>query len=114
MACRRAELQRQMILAVGELAHCNHPKVHCWLCNCATITRHDQGFHLHLKEDETGIARVIVTPDPYEQDGMVMTRDRYPLVEGLLQNQDKVIHVKAMHFTALSDRVLEVRSHDSQ
>jgi error-prone DNA polymerase len=63
-------------------------------------------------EDETGIANVIVTPDLYDRDRLVVSRSRFLLVEGPLQNQDNVIHVKATRLTALSDRALEVQSHD--
>jgi error-prone DNA polymerase len=63
-------------------------------------------------EDETGIANVIVTPDLYDRDRLVVTRSRFLLAEGLLQNQDNVIHVKAWRLTALSDRALQVQSHD--
>lgn len=63
-------------------------------------------------EDETGIANVIVTPDLYDRDRLVATRSKFLLVEGPLQNQDNVIHVKATRLAALSDRALEVRSHD--
>jgi error-prone DNA polymerase len=63
-------------------------------------------------EDETGIANVIVTPSLYDRDRLVVTRSKFLLVEGALQNQDGVIHVKAVQSTALSDRALEVRSHD--
>jgi error-prone DNA polymerase len=63
-------------------------------------------------EDETGIANVIVTPDLYDRDRLVVTRSKFLLVEGPLQNQDNVIHVKATRLTALSGAALEVRSHD--
>jgi error-prone DNA polymerase len=63
-------------------------------------------------EDETGIANVIGTPDLYDRDRLVVTRSKFLLVEGLLQNQDGVIHVKAAQLKALSDSALEVRSHD--
>ena len=54
-----------------------------------------KGFIFISMEDETGIANVIVTPDLYERDRLVVTRSRFLLVEGPLQNQDNVIHVKA-------------------
>ena len=63
-------------------------------------------------EDETGIANVMVTPDPYDRDRIVVTRSRFLLVEGPLQKQDNLIYVKATRLTALSDRALEVRSRD--
>jgi error-prone DNA polymerase len=63
-------------------------------------------------EDETGIANVIVTPRMYESNQVVVTRSRFLMVEGLLQNQDGVIHVKAVRLTPLADNAVEVRSHD--
>jgi error-prone DNA polymerase len=63
-------------------------------------------------EDETGIANVIVTPDLYDRDRLVVTRSKFILVEGSVQNQDGVIHVKASHVLALSGQTLEIHSHD--
>jgi error-prone DNA polymerase len=63
-------------------------------------------------EDETGIANVIVTPDLYERERLLVSRSRVLLVEGTLQNQDGVIHVKAARLSALADHALEFRSHD--
>ena len=71
-----------------------------------------KGFIFLSMEDETGIANVIVTPDLYERDRLVVTRSKFLLVEGPLQNQDGVIHVKASRLQSLSDQTLEVRSHD--
>ena len=71
-----------------------------------------KGFIFISMEDETGIANVIVTPDLYDRDRAVVTRSKFLLVEGLLQNQDNVIHVKATRLAVLADRALEVRSHD--
>jgi len=50
-------------------------------------------------EDETGIANIIVTPQMYERNQVTVTRSRFLLVEGPLQNQDNVIHVKAARLT---------------
>jgi error-prone DNA polymerase len=47
-----------------------------------------KGFIFISMEDETGIANVIVTPDLYEKDRAVVTRSKFLLVEGRLQNQD--------------------------
>jgi error-prone DNA polymerase len=63
-------------------------------------------------EDETGIANVIVTPDLYERSRSVVVRSKFLLVEGILQNQDGVIHVKAQRLQSLFDESLEVHSHD--
>lgn len=63
-------------------------------------------------EDETGIANVIVTPDLYERQRLIVTRSKFILAEGSLQNQDGVIHVKAWRLHSLFDQMLEIRSHD--
>jgi hypothetical protein len=55
---------------------------------------------------------VTVTPDLYERERLVVTRSKFILAEGPLQNQDGVIHVKAAHLLPLSDETLEIRSHD--
>jgi error-prone DNA polymerase len=41
-----------------------------------------------------------------------VTRGKFPLVEGLLQNQDNVIHVMAVHLIELSSNAMELKSHD--
>jgi error-prone DNA polymerase len=71
-----------------------------------------KGFIFLSMEDETGIANVIITPDLYERERLVVTRSKFVLVEGALQNQDGVIHVKAKHIQPLAFTELEVRSHD--
>jgi error-prone DNA polymerase len=52
-------------------------------------------------EDETGIANVIVGPDRYDRNHLIVTRSKFLLVEGKLQNQDRVIHVKASRLLEL-------------
>jgi len=71
-----------------------------------------KGFIFLSMEDETGIANVIVTPDLYERQRLIVTGSKFIVAEGLLQNQDGVIHVKAARLRSLSDQALEVRSHD--
>jgi error-prone DNA polymerase len=63
-------------------------------------------------EDETGIANIIVTPDLYEREKLVVTRSKFLAVEGLLQNRDGVVHVKAMRLRELSDKSIALQSHD--
>jgi error-prone DNA polymerase len=63
-------------------------------------------------EDETGIANVIITPDLYERERLQVTGSKFLLIEGALQNQDGVIHIKAARIKTLSGNSLEVRSHD--
>jgi error-prone DNA polymerase len=60
-----------------------------------------KGFVFLSLEDETGIANIIVPPDVFERNRIVVTRTRFLLIAGKLQNQDGVVHVKARHFEPL-------------
>lgn len=114
MYYRRPELRRSNILSALEL-RTRHDGDYVRVAGCIIARQRPgtaKGFIFISMEDETGIANVIVTPDLYERDRLVVTRSRFLLVEGPLQNQDNVIHIKATRLTPLSDRALEVRSHD--
>ncbi|MGA7155405.1 MAG: error-prone DNA polymerase [Acidobacteriaceae bacterium] len=114
MHYRRQELRRSNILSAEELRSRRDGEF-VRVAGCIIARQRPgtaKGFIFISMEDETGIANVIVTPDLYDRDRLVVTRSKFLLVEGPLQNQDDVVHVKAMHLTALSDRALEVRSHD--
>lgn len=114
MAYCREELRRKGILSADELRQRPHGQfvraAGCVIARQRPGTAH--GFIFISMEDETGIANVIVTPDLYERDRTVVTQSKFILVEGPLQNQDGVIHVKATHLRSLTDVALEVRSHD--
>ncbi len=70
------------------------------------------GFIFLSMEDETGIANVIIHPDLYERERVAVTRGRFLLVEGKLQNEDGVVHVKASSVEVMEMGNVEVRSHD--
>ncbi len=114
MQYRRAELRQQGILSAYELrARKDGEPVKTAGCVIARQRPGTaKGFIFISLEDETGIANVIVTPNLYEQQRFVVTRSKFLLVEGPLQNQDGVIHVKAARLTALADAALEMHSHD--
>ena len=70
------------------------------------------GFIFLSMEDETGIANVVIHPDLYERERIAVTRGRFLLVEGKLQNEDGVIHVRADTVEVLDLEGIEIRSHD--
>ena len=114
MAYRREELQRAKVLSAYELRNRRDGEF-VRTAGCVIARQRPgtaMGFIFLSMEDETGIANVIVTPDLFERDRLVVTRSKFILAEGLLQNQDGVIHVKATRLQSLSDQALEVRSHD--
>ncbi len=71
-----------------------------------------KGFVFLSLEDETGIANAIVTPDLLEQNRILLVAERFLMVEGILQNQDNVISVKAERVLPLSVTQAATSSHD--
>ncbi len=114
MHYRRPELRLRGVLSAAELRTCKDGEfvrtAGCIIARQRPGTA--KGFIFMSMEDETGIANVIVTPDLYERERLLVTRSKFLLVEGPLQNQDGVVHVKATCLFALSDNALELRSHD--
>jgi error-prone DNA polymerase len=114
MYYRRPELRRQGIRSAQELKHCRDGEF-VRVAGCVIARQRPgtaKGFIFISMEDETGIANVIVTPDLYDRDRLVVIRSKFLFVEGLLQNQDNVLHVKAARLLTLFDSGLELRSHD--
>jgi error-prone DNA polymerase len=70
------------------------------------------GFVFLSLEDETGISNAIITPDLLQNNRMLVTSERFLLIEGILQNQDNVISVKAERVLPLSISAAEMSSHD--
>jgi error-prone DNA polymerase len=114
MSYRREELRRQNVLTAQDLrTHRDGEWVRAAGCVIARQRPGTaKGFVFLSMEDETGIANIIVTPQMYEQNQVTVTRSRFLLVEGPLQNQDNVVHVKAARLTPLSDNAVEIHSHD--
>ena len=71
-----------------------------------------KGFVFLSLEDETGIANVIVTPDVFGVYKRTIVDEPYLLVEGVLQNQDGAVSVKADRVDGLRHEGPEVDSHD--
>jgi error-prone DNA polymerase len=114
MAYRRSELRQQRILSAQELRECKDGE-YVRTAGCVIARQRPgtaKGFIFLSMEDESGIANVIVTPDLYERERLLVSRSKFLIVEGPLQNQDGVIHVKATRLVGLSHSALELRSHD--
>jgi error-prone DNA polymerase len=71
-----------------------------------------KGFVFLTLEDETGVSNVIVTPQIFEENRQVLVGHPFLLIEGVLQNQDNVVSVKAKRVTPLSFKVAAAPSHD--
>jgi error-prone DNA polymerase len=111
---RRQELQAMKVLTSSELKNLKDGE-YVRSAGCVIARQRPgtaKGFIFISMEDETGIANVIITPDLYERERLVVTRSKFVLVEGALQNQDSVVHIKAKRIQSLAFNNLEVRSHD--
>lgn len=71
-----------------------------------------KGFVFLTLEDETGVANAIVRPDMFHQHRLLLTSERFLAVEGILQNQDNVISVRAERVQPLFVTQAETASHD--
>jgi error-prone DNA polymerase len=60
-----------------------------------------KGFVFLSMEDETGVMNAIVTPDLFDRYRMVLLGHSYLLIDGVLQNLDNVISVKARRIQPL-------------
>ncbi len=114
MAYRRAELQRMGVISARELQQ--QPDGRSVIAAGAVIARQRPGTALGFiflsMEDETGIANIVIHPQLYEQERVLVTRGRFLKVYGKLQNQDGVVHIKAVKVELLETTGIEMRSHD--
>ena len=104
MAYRREVLRARGIISAIELRNLPHGK-EATTAGCV-ITRQRpgtaKGIIFMTLEDETGTSRVIISPDFYDQNRMVVLNERFVLVSGIVQNQDNIVHLKARSIQPLS------------
>ena len=114
MAYRREQLRRMGIVSASELRKLPHNRT-AVAAGCV-ITRQRPGTAKGLifltLEDETGHANVIVMPDVYSLDPMVVLHERFVQVKGRVQNQDGVVHLRAERISPLSISAAATQSHD--
>ena len=114
MAYHRARMQAMGIHKASELSHIpdgQHLRIGgCVICRQRPGTA--KGFVFLSIEDETGVANAIVTPDLFQKNRLLLSSAQFLMVEGILQNQDNVISVKAERVLPLSITRAETSSHD--
>ena len=71
-----------------------------------------KGFMFLSLEDETGVANVIITPQLFDKNRLVLVDHPFLLIEGTLQNQDNAVSVKAKRIRALSFQVAALPVHN--
>ena len=72
-----------------------------------------KGFVFMSLEDETGISNAIISPPMFEAHRLLITEESFFIVEGMLQNVDNVIHVRAEKIERLPhDQLVGSTSYD--
>ena len=114
MAYRREELRARGVSRAADLARMRAGRpvrvAGCVIVRQRPLTAH--GFVFLSLEDESGISNVIVTPDVFEANRLVLVNAPFLQVEGTLQKQDGVVSVKAGRMTALRTPTAATASHD--
>ncbi len=114
MAHCRARLRQQQVFRAGDLKLVRHG-VKLRIAGQVIARQRPgtaHGFIFLSLEDETGIANAIIDPDLYEANRSLVTYAKFLLVEGTLQNIDKVIHLRANHIEELTVTSAPMESHD--
>jgi error-prone DNA polymerase len=114
MAYHRAEMKALGIRSASELKFL-HSGQRLRIGGCVIARQRPgtaKGFIFLSIEDETGIANAIVHPNLVQKNRILLVSERFLMIEGILQNQDNVISVKAERVLPLTVTNAETSSHD--
>ena len=114
MSYHRDDLRKRGFLNAEDLTRGEH-NTFVRIAGCVIARQRPgtaKGFVFLSVEDETGIANIIITPDLFERERVVVTRSRFLDIEGMLQVQNGVIHVKAFRISPIDISNAGVHSHD--
>jgi error-prone DNA polymerase len=97
MALRRDELATRGVMRASDLRTARHGRRVRVAGMVITRQRPGtaKGFVFLTLEDETGVANIIVRPDLFARDRLVITEEPFLIVDGVLQNQDGVTSIRA-------------------
>jgi error-prone DNA polymerase len=114
MAYHRARLDKMGIRKAIELAHIPNGR-HVRAAGCVIARQRPgtaKGFVFLSLEDETGVANAIIHPDLFQKNRLLLGSEQFLMIEGVLQNQDNVISVKAEKVASLLITQAQTSSHD--
>jgi error-prone DNA polymerase len=114
MQYRREEMKRMGIYCASDLAQIpNGRRIRVGGCVIARQRPGTaKGMMFMSLEDETGIANAIFAPDLLQKNRVLLISERFLMIEGILQNQDNVIHIRAEKVSPLRVTRAETVSHD--
>ena len=114
MAYHRARMESLGVRKAIELRHIPNGQ-HLRIGGCVIARQRPgtaRGFVFLSLEDETGVANAIIHPDLFQKNRMLLSSEQFLMVEGILQNQDNVISVKAERVLPLAITRAQTSSHD--
>ena len=114
MAYHRHRMRQMGIHKANELSHFPHGQ-HLRIGGCVIARQRPgtaKGFVFLSLEDETGVANAIINPDLFQQNRLLVGSEQFLMIEGVLQNQDNVISVKAERVLPLDITRAPTSSHD--
>ncbi|MGA9990260.1 MAG: error-prone DNA polymerase, partial [Terriglobales bacterium] len=114
MQYRRAEMKTMGIYRAADLVHLPNGR-RLRIGGCVIARQRPgtaKGMMFMSLEDETGIANAIVAPDLLQKNRALLISERFLMIEGILQNQDNVIHIRAEKVSPLRVTQAETVSHD--
>ncbi|MGA8539704.1 MAG: error-prone DNA polymerase [Terriglobales bacterium] len=114
MQYRRAEMTLRKIYRACDLAHIPNGR-RLRIAGCVIARQRPgtaKGMMFMSIEDETGIANAIIAPDLLQKNRALLISERFLVIEGILQNQDNVIHIRAEKVFPLTVTRAETVSHD--
>jgi error-prone DNA polymerase len=114
MAYHRERMQAIGIRRASELSHIPNGQ-HLRIGGCVIARQRPgtaKGFVFLSLEDETGVANAIIHPDLFQKNRLLLSSEQFLLIEGILQNQDHVISVKAERVFPLNVTRAPTTSHD--
>jgi error-prone DNA polymerase len=114
MALRRQELAMRGVVRAIDLRSARQGRVVRVAGMVITRQRPGtaKGFVFLTLEDETGVANIIVRPDLFARDRMVILEEPFLVVEGVLQNQDGVTAVRAEAVQGMRGVDIDFDAHD--
>ena len=114
MSFQRERMNRMGVIPAAEI-HLVRDGVLVRIAGCVIVRQRPgtaKGFLFLTLEDETGISNAIVRPDLFDEQRNVLVSAPYLIVEGMLQNQDGVVSVKAERVRPLNTSMAPASSHD--
>jgi len=114
MAYRRGQMESMGVRRASDLRKLPNGQ-RTRIAGCVIVRQRPgtaKGFVFLSLEDETGVANAIISPDMFQKNRLLLVSEKFVMVEGVLQNLDNVISVKADRITPLSITQAETTSHN--